>query len=170
MSRCQRKVQFRQIDLTHVASIKALSSIMLYGKQYNNFLMVSYMSFMKYDFLFPAVYIQGYFLVRQYNLVFHLYPGESLDPDVLAGLDEAPLVTIREEDLEADTDGATGLDTFLDDDFISKAGGVLPKPEGEEEEEYDEWRYVSIEVFDHSCCILVWFCFHTEKKFHFKFD
>ncbi|GFR99147.1 protein LTV1 homolog [Elysia marginata] len=65
--------------------------------------------------------------------------GEEIDAEILAALDEAPLVSITEEDLEFESpEGASGLDTFLDDDFIVKGGGVKPKP-AEIEREDDEW-------------------------------
>ena len=78
-----------------------------------------------------------YLYQRYKNLILSLCQGEVLDPDVLAGLNNAPLVTITEEDLEMDaTDEASGLDSFLDDDFISKGGGVMPSTEE------DDWRYM----------------------------
>ncbi|RUS89571.1 hypothetical protein EGW08_002689 [Elysia chlorotica] len=65
--------------------------------------------------------------------------GEILDADVLAALDNAPLVSIDEDDLEAeDGQGAAGLDSLLDDDFISKGGGVLERTEDEDDEEWSD--------------------------------
>ncbi|KAK3706680.1 hypothetical protein RRG08_009315 [Elysia crispata] len=77
--------------------------------------------------------------------------GEVLDPDVLAGLNNAPLVTITEEDLEMDaTDEASGLDSFLDDDFISKGGGVMPSTEEDDWSDEEDEREEAEEELDHS--------------------
>ncbi|GFN73660.1 ltv1-like protein [Plakobranchus ocellatus] len=66
--------------------------------------------------------------------------GESIDPEVLAALDEAPAVTLKEDELDGEAvGGSSDLDSFLDDDFISKAGGILPKPEPLDEMEDEEW-------------------------------
>lgn len=74
--------------------------------------------------------------------------GEEIDPEIEAALDEAPLVTITEEDLDADTpDGAAGQDSFLEDDFITKGGGVLPNLEEEKEDDWsDEEEEDEVEV------------------------
>ncbi|XP_005107858.1 protein LTV1 homolog [Aplysia californica] len=48
---------------------------------------------------------------------------EKIDPEILAALEEAPVVAIDGDDVDVDEGGAG----FLDDDFIVKAGGMAPQ-------------------------------------------
>ncbi|CAG5122851.1 unnamed protein product, partial [Candidula unifasciata] len=59
---------------------------------------------------------------------------DDIDPEILAALDDAPIVNITDEDnLDAIAD-----EIFLDDDFIEKAGGAVPVAHHDEEEEEDD--------------------------------
>ena len=62
-------------------------------------------------------------------------PEEKIDPEVLAALEDAPVVPL--DAIEEGEGGSWGgLKDFLDDDFIAQAGGVVVKErvEGETEE------------------------------------
>ena len=58
-------------------------------------------------------------------MIFHSNSEEKIDPEILAALDEAPVVSFAADD---DVEVKEKLDEdFLDDDFITKAGGVVPQ-------------------------------------------
>lgn len=56
---------------------------------------------------------------------------EKIDPEILAALDEAPVVPLTENETEE-----LGFDNILDDDFLAQAGGVAPREIVEEADEY----------------------------------
>lgn len=57
---------------------------------------------------------------------------EKIDPEILAALEDAPVVPLNEDSDEVPVD-----DNFLEDDFFSKAGGVVPMEELKEEDEFE---------------------------------
>ena len=62
---------------------------------------------------------------------------EKIDPEILAALEDAPVVPLTEDSDEVPVD-----DNFLEDDFFSKAGGVVPMEELKEEDEFEFSEYV----------------------------